>query len=105
MAVERQRRVDWRAHRADLRRLQLDLRDLVNQWDPLGVAEFAPEDEYDCLVGPLLSKLAGGADAAVIGEYLRHELEGHFGLDRYRVEVDATADRLVAWWVRSGFAA
>jgi hypothetical protein len=76
---------------------QRNLRHLLNEWDPIGVADLAP-DEYDCLIGPLLARLSRGADRAQISEFLWHELEDHFGLDPARYDVDAVANRLVAWW-------
>jgi hypothetical protein len=73
-----------------------DLRRLLNQWDPLGVALFA-SDEYDCLIAPLLSKLSAGGEKSEISEFLSHELKEHFGLDPDDHDVDSMANRLVAW--------
>lgn len=43
--------------------LQGELRYLLNRWDPIGVydeeADYPP-DEYDCMIGPLLGRLARG---------------------------------------------
>jgi hypothetical protein len=78
--------------------LERSLRRVILQWDPIGVAEFAPEDEYDCMISPLLGLLKRGASAAQIGEHLRHDLEGHFGLDPAFIDVRSMANRLVAWW-------
>ena len=75
----------------------LNLQYLLNQWDPIGVADIAP-DEYDCLIGPLLTRLRDRASRAQISEFLWFELEDHFGLDPGGHEVDAMANRLVAWW-------
>ncbi|MFI5780791.1 hypothetical protein [Nocardia sp. NPDC051570] len=75
-----------------------DLRDILNRWDPIGVADLV-DDEYDCLIAPLLSRLNTGAGRAEIGEFLRHELADHFGLSRENRGVNQVADRLVAWWV------
>lgn len=82
----------------NVRDLQLDVRHLVNQWDPIGIADFAPDDEYDCLVAPLLGKLIAGANRAEISEFLLQQLEGHFGVDPVGRGVDSMADRLVRWW-------
>ena len=79
-----------------------DLRRLLNDWDLIGVRDFsAHDDEYDCLLGPLLTSLAAGADVDEIAAYLRQEIEGHFGLDPGHVDVDDFAGRAVTWW-RSG---
>jgi hypothetical protein len=82
---------------------QLNLRFLLDEWDPIGVADIAP-DEYDCLIGPLLVRLEADAGRAEISEYLWSELENHFGLDPARCDVDAMANRLVAWWAAAGAA-
>ncbi|WP_431923127.1 hypothetical protein [Amycolatopsis tucumanensis] len=70
------------------------IRLLLNEWDPIGVAD-SVDDEYDCLVWPLLSRLRAGAGVDGIREYLRHEMSDHFGLT---ADVDAIAERLVSWW-------
>ncbi|MEK2479480.1 MULTISPECIES: hypothetical protein [Streptomyces] len=75
---------------------QKNLRRLLNEWDPIGVAD-AVQDEYDCMIGPLFRRLHGGADQAEIGEFLRHELEAHFGLPSSQPP-EAVATRLIAWW-------
>ncbi|GAA3654842.1 hypothetical protein ACG5V6_07150 [Streptomyces chitinivorans] len=77
------------------------LRHLLNEWDPIGVAD-AVQDEYDCMLAPLLQRLRGGADQAEIGEFLRHELEEHFGLPPLPSEPEAMAARLVSWWTAAG---
>lgn len=82
----------------DFGHAQSDLRLILNEWDPIGVADLAPDDEYDCLIAPLLSKLLAGAGKAAIGEFLWHEVESHFGLDPRSPDTNSTADRIVAWW-------
>ena len=78
-----------------------NLRVLLNHWDPIGVYDEQsnfPPDEYDCLIGPLLSRLARGEGVAGISEFLWFELEDHFGLDPARKESDQFARQLVAWF-------
>jgi hypothetical protein len=77
------------------------LRDLLNEWDPIG-GSHVPPDEYDCLIGHLLSKLTAGAGRSQISEFLRWKLEDHFGLDPDGLDVDGMANRLVAWWAVAG---
>lgn len=77
------------------------IRDLLNEWDFIGVvgsaADGGPLDEYDCLIEPVLERLAH--DRADLGSFLRHELDQHFGLDpRQHAE---GIDRFVAKVVRS----
>ncbi|MGY3201339.1 hypothetical protein [Streptomyces sp. TE5632] len=78
-----------------------DLRHLLNEWDPVGVADLV-QDEYDCMLGPLLQRLRGGASQTEIGEFLRRELEDHFGLDPLGLRPEAMAARVTAWWTVAG---
>ncbi|MEU6520461.1 hypothetical protein [Streptomyces sp. NPDC046978] len=78
-----------------------DLRRLLNKWDPIGVADDV-QDEYDCLLAPLLQRLRSGAGQLEIGEFLRHELEDHFGLDPLGLRPDAMAIHVVDWWKSAG---
>jgi hypothetical protein len=81
--------------------LQDDLRCLLNWWDPIGVHDASldfPPDEYDCLLGPLLTRLGRHDSQADLSEFLWHEVEDHFGLDPGRCGTDAFADRLQAWY-------
>jgi hypothetical protein len=50
------------------------------------------------LIAPLLSRLNEGADLAQISEFLRFELEDHFGLDPEQRGSDAFAGKVVAWF-------
>ncbi len=75
---------------------QANLRYLLNQWDPIGVADLV-SDEYDCMVGPLLHRLGSGQGSAAISQYLWCELQDHFSLDPADCDVDGMANRLVAW--------
>jgi len=78
-----------------------DLRQLLNEWDPIGVADDV-QDEYDCMLAPLLQRLLGGADQAEIGKFLRQDLEEHFGLDPLGLRPDAMAARVIDWWATVG---
>ncbi|MFD9499889.1 hypothetical protein [Streptomyces sp. NPDC060035] len=78
-----------------------DLRHLLNEWDPIGVADDS-QDEYDCMLAPMLRRLRGGAKETEIGEFLRHEVEEHFGLDSLGLRPEAMATRVVAWWAAVG---
>ncbi|MFC8588518.1 hypothetical protein ACFUGD_28770 [Streptomyces sp. NPDC057217] len=73
------------------------LRQLLNVWDPIGVADEVP-DEYDCMHAPLLRRLRDGAGRAEIAAFLRHELVDHFGLAPGPSDPEETAARLVTWW-------
>jgi len=74
-----------------------DLRRLLNEWDPVGVADDV-QDEYDCMLAPLLQRLGSGTGRTEIGELLRHELEDHFGLAPLGLRPEAIASRVMGWW-------
>jgi hypothetical protein len=69
---------------------RVGLRDLLNAWDPIGVADLV-SDEYDCLIDPLLHKLSAGDSQADISQYLQTQLADHFGLDPDLRDVGSTA--------------
>jgi hypothetical protein len=72
------------------------------KWDPIGVmSEPAwPRDEYDCLVGPLLTLLVSGASEEEIARYLRKEIDEHFGLAPDNYGFTEVARRLRGWFDR-----
>ena len=75
-----------------------ELRDLLNDWDFIGV--FDPEtntDEYDCMIEPLLRRLMTGASPSDIERYLEAEITGHFGMSASLVDAKPMAERLTAW--------
>jgi hypothetical protein len=77
------------------------LRVLLNGWDPIGIQpglNGAPQDEYDCLLSPLLTRLERGDSAAAIAGFLRSELASHFGLDPDASGPDAFAAEMLTWY-------
>ncbi|MEU5217188.1 hypothetical protein AB0G79_13450 [Streptomyces sp. NPDC020807] len=83
--------------RSELRSAERGLRALLNTWDPIGVADEV-RDEYDCMIGPLLAMLRGGADPTAIAAFLRRDMEDHFGLGCTESEAEAVTARLTSWW-------
>lgn len=80
-----------------------ELRGLLQAWDPIGVftgdpSGDAPDDEYECLKGPLLSRLSRGATATEIREYLARELVEHFGLGPGMATSTEFPERVVRWY-------
>jgi hypothetical protein len=81
------------------RRLLPELRPLLLTWDAIGVADLPEaDDEYDCLVGPLLAFLGRGDDASALRAWLAHERAEHFGLGRDDAADRALARALVDWY-------
>jgi hypothetical protein len=80
------------------RTAQAAVRELLWQWDPIDVAGLAPDDEYDCLIGPIIGLLSRGADQQAVANLLRHESRSHFDLDPVEDKINAAAERLVRWF-------
>ncbi len=69
---------------------------LVNEWDPAAlVSAGAPADEYECLVGPLLSRLSQGLSPLELGEWLRADVTDHFGFCK---DTEPFARRVIDWY-------
>lgn len=86
----------------ELRERWAQLRALMCEWDPIGVMGLPgwPRDEYDCLVGPLMTLLDSRACKEEIAHYLRHEVSEHFGLPPESYDLELVADRLRKWFDR-----
>jgi hypothetical protein len=84
------RRWSKREGSQQLRRLLLD------EWDPVGVAGCAPDDEYDSYVGPVVS-LARENDLKGLTEYLDWARTQNMGLDP-DPEADERVARTVMKW-------
>ena len=84
----------------EIRERWAQLRALMCTWDPIGVMRFRdwPRDEYDCLVGPLLTLLVRGATEREITQYLRDEIDQHFGLEPENYDFAAVARRVLRWF-------
>lgn len=71
-----------RLEKQALRRRWRELRTLVNEWDPLGLISVGcPEDEYECLVGPLMRRLEEGVSREDVASFLAREFREHFGCE------------------------
>jgi len=44
---------------------------LFNEWDPIGVNDYAPSDEYDAYIGGIYRLLASGTDSEILATHLR----------------------------------
>lgn len=77
------------------RQIQTAIRSLLLEWDPIGGV---PEDEYDCMIGPLHGQLSKGATAEEVAAWLGAHNDEHFGLTPEPETDSALAQRLVAAW-------
>ena len=77
-----------------------ELRDLLCEWDPIGVFAddpYWPRDEYDTLIGPLLGRLQKGENPEQVRGYLTDELKDYYGIDAPSTTPDF-AGRIFAWY-------
>src|SRR5262249_41523899 len=85
----------------ELRQRSAQLNDLLHDWDPIGVmGAGTPHDEYNCLVGPLLTLLQSHATQAEIASHLHKEIDSHFGLSPEHYDFVAVAGRIKRWYDR-----
>ncbi len=86
----------------EIRERSAQLRALMCAWDPIGVMNDpdCPRDEYDCLVGPLLTLLGSSGSEGEIARYLRKEIDEHFGLSPDGYDFAEVASRVRRWFDR-----
>ena len=89
-----------RLTKRESRQRSSELRALLCEWDPIGVmgAPDWPRDEYDCLIGPLLTLLEGGVEEREVGEFLHKEIAEHFGLAPENYDFPSIANRIWSWF-------
>jgi hypothetical protein len=77
-----------------------ELRQILCEWDPIGVMEDAgwPRDEYDAYVGPILRYLEEGAPEEAISGYLDFVVTEAMGLSVARSASREFAARIAAWF-------
>jgi hypothetical protein len=77
-----------------------ELRGLLYEWDPIGVAQEPdwPGDEYDELIEPLRARLEAGAPAGELAVFLERHVTEHIGLEPDPDREERFAARLVDWW-------
>jgi len=87
-----------RLEKADMRQRGRELRALLNEWNPIGIRLGAADDEYDCLLWPLMRLLEQGSTGDAIVTYLTSELRDHFGLSPNERGTAEFAERAKAWF-------
>jgi hypothetical protein len=81
------------------RQSQRQVRALLIQWDPIGVAD-VPEaaDEYDCMISPVMHKLCDGVTPDDLARWISKERTEHFGLGPDPSGDKELAAKLTSWW-------
>jgi hypothetical protein len=78
-----------------------ELRDILNEWDVLGVVDATYEgvfDEYDDLNHWVLSLLHKGGNEEEIRNFLKRALKEHYGLPLEPTGLEPTVKKISAWW-------
>lgn len=89
--------LDKKAMKNQIKKEAQSIREILNQWDPLGGS---PEDEYDCLVDHVLSALHRGmTDSTDLARLIKSELNDHFGIDLSKEVVFDIAELIHNYWV------
>ena len=74
-----------------------EIRVRIWAWDPIGLAGLgAPEDEYDCLVGPVTGALREGLLADAVVSRLRGHVIAHIGSEPD--DIEAFVADLIPWY-------
>jgi hypothetical protein len=82
-----------KVRRRELRRLEDAVRGVLLAWDPI---PGAPDDEYDCLIWPLVRYLDEGAVRSEIAAWLQSEVATHYGIEVEQEQALDVARRLQA---------
>ena len=81
------------------RESQRQLRGLLMEWDPIGVAGVSEAaDEYDCMISPLLHRLHDGVAEHEIRDWIVGEVQGHFEMQSDGDREGRLAARIKQWW-------
>jgi hypothetical protein len=90
---------DISRHKAEVHVKQLELRVLLNEWDPIGIGstENGPRDECDCFFW-LIEALHQGRPPSALARRLRTQLADHFGVDPDISDPEGFAERVYAWY-------
>jgi hypothetical protein len=91
-------REETKHRKADIRRQQTRVRQLLNEWDPLAGSA---ADEYDCLVDGVVSALHRGAGTSDLADLICSEFDSHFGVPVAREEAISVSSRILLWWSSS----
>ena len=78
--------------------LQRELLDMLNNWDFLEVVKEGKQDEYDYLADRLISQLFRESSADAISAVLKKEIKDHFGLNPKDYEIAPFAGKVINWF-------
>ena len=68
---------------------------LLREWDPLGIADFAPPDEYDSYAPPIVSLVSDGMNAWQLAHHLTGLQTEELGVESTPAQNLTIAQRIV----------
>ena len=78
------------------RRIQAEIREIfLTDWDPIGLGESCPEDEYDGYIGSVYGLLVAGASEYQLVERLYHHETVSMGMRGDRERLKPVAQKLL----------
>jgi len=96
--VKRQDRLHRQLTKRRIRFRGAELRGLLLEWDPMALMPEAPDDEYECLLWPLLGMLERNVPVSEIAAYVQKWLLEHWGVDAPRRRALQFAERAKIWF-------
>ena len=83
---------------------RLELREILNRWDPIGVFGYGsvewPEDEYESYVDPLMWQLRAGKSEEQITQYLESLVLDRMGIEVVPGKAGSCAKEAFEWFHR-----
>jgi hypothetical protein len=89
-----------RPERVEFDAASRELREMLLEWDPLGVVGVdlhRPEDEYDCLIPQVYARLRAKMSEAELLGFIEQELVAHLGVTPRPDDDRAFVHKLLAW--------
>lgn len=81
-----------------IKKAQKELRKILNEWDFLALGKSENDDEYDCIMNPILSLLQKGTSKTTIQIFIQKELQDHFNTNIADDELKSLIDKISQWW-------
>ena len=82
----------------DIKKLQNELNDILNEWDPIHVFDDGITDEYSSYTGRILSILVNeNADREKIYVCI-NQIVDKIGLEQNKKDTKKVSDKIISWW-------
>ncbi len=79
---------------------KMDESQLRSIFSDSGLLPGSPSDEFDCIIHPLIGLFYQNQSRPAIEEFIKTELNDHFGIEIRKKEQTQLLDELYSWWQR-----